>query len=136
MPLVNVTVVSSSKGHVPWTIVQIEPGLTFVQLFQKIVAGAHPMLVVDEGLSRAILSNVFVGQSKESLSVVDKSLLIDEVCNTFGHHIKYVAEHGVEPAGPEASTLQNAFTVLMESQCSLDAQKLPPKIQERTHCIS
>ena len=49
------------------------------------------MLVVDEGLSQAILSNVFVGQSKESLSVVDKSLLIEEFC-TFGH-----AEHGVEP---------------------------------------
>ena len=87
MPLVNVTVVSSSKGHIPWTVVQVEPGLTFVQLFRKIVAGAHPMLEVDEGLSQAILSNVFVGQSKESLSVVDKSLLIDEVCNWSSHQV-------------------------------------------------
>ena len=51
MPLLNIAVVSASRGHIPWTVVQIEPGLTFVQLFEKIVAGVHPMLSLDAVLT-------------------------------------------------------------------------------------
>ena len=53
MPLLNITVISAMRGHIPWTVVQVEPGLTFVQLFEKIIAGAHRMLVVDEHLSHS-----------------------------------------------------------------------------------
>ena len=64
MPLLNVTIVSGGKGNIPWTVVQIEPGLTFIQFFHKILAGAHPMLVVDQCLSRSVLEMVFTGQSR------------------------------------------------------------------------
>ena len=68
MPLVNLTVVSPGRTHIAWTVVQVEDGLTFVTLFQKILAGAHPWIQVDEQLSRSMLDKVFVGYSKESMS--------------------------------------------------------------------
>ena len=54
MPLLNLTVLGY-RPHIPWTVVQVETGLTFSALFTKIVAGAHPRLVVDEELSRSSL---------------------------------------------------------------------------------
>ncbi len=65
MPLLNVTVVSSNRGHIPWTVVQIEPGLTFVQLFQKILSGSHPMLVIeDQALSQSALDKVLLANAE------------------------------------------------------------------------
>ena len=133
MPLLNIAVVGARKGHIPWTVVQVESGLTFVQLFQKILAGAHPMLAVDEYLSQSVLEKVFVGQSRESLSVVDESLVIDYVC-LFGQHVKYVvmiqAAQGGSSSGSQ--TVQNAFVFLMNSQRSTDSKNMPSKKTERT----
>ncbi len=87
MPLLNVTVVSSNKGHIPWTVVQIEPGLTFVQLFQKILSGSHPMLVIED---QALSKSALVGQCRDTLSMVDEKLVVDDVCSVFGQHVKFV----------------------------------------------
>ena len=92
MPLVNLTLVSPCRTHIAWTVVQVEDGLTFVTLFQKILAGAHPRLQVDEQLSRSTLDKVFVGHSKESMSVVDDELVVNDVCSMFGSHIKYLVQ--------------------------------------------
>ena len=90
MPLVNLTMLSSSRSHITWTVIQVEDGLTFVTLFQSIIAGSHPRLHVDELLSRSTLEKVFVGHSKEAMSVVDELLGVNDVCSLFGSHIKYV----------------------------------------------
>ena len=73
MSLVNLSVWSSSayRSLIPWTVVQVKTGVTFANLFKKILAEAHPRLTVEEELSHSCL---FVGQSKESLSEVDDKL--------------------------------------------------------------
>ena len=53
---------------------QVKTGVTFANLFKKILAEAHPRLTVEEELSHSCLEMVFVGQSKESLSEVDDNL--------------------------------------------------------------
>ena len=90
MPLLNLSVVSTRKTHIPWTVVQIEPGLTFCQLLLKILGTTYPILPVDEVLSRSKLDKVFVGNSRECQSIVDDNLVIDDVCAAFGQHVKYL----------------------------------------------
>ena len=109
----------------------MEAGLTFSDLFAKIVAGAHPRLSVVEELSHSCLEKVFVGQSKDSLSFVDERLVVEDVCRAFGQHVKFcVSRHETTEASKH---LRNAFTVLMNSQRALDAgKKLPPKIIAKT----
>ena len=54
---------------------QVKTGVTFANLFKKILAEAHPRLTVEEEeLSHSCLEMVFVEQSKESLSEVDDKL--------------------------------------------------------------
>ena len=135
MPLVNLTVVSPCRTHITWTVVQIEGGLTFVTLFHKILGGAHPRLLVDEQLSYSTLDKVFVGQSKDSMSVVDDKLVIDDVCSMFGSHIKYLVQLQVtvQDAPQSSHTLRSAFTILMSSSRAMQSEKkLPPRVQVRT----
>ena len=47
--------------------------------FTKIVAGAHPRLVIDEELSYSFLDKVHIGLTKDSLSIVDEQLNVDNV---------------------------------------------------------
>ena len=136
MPLLNIAVVSASRGHIPWTVIQIEPGLTFVQLFEKIVASAHPILSLDVVLTGLQLEKVLVGQAREVLSVVDENLMIDDVCPVFGQHVKYLVLDGPNPDASACSTscssnLRNASTVLMKSQKAIDSKTLPSKHQEQ-----
>ena len=84
MSLINLTVTGVYKTHIPWTVIQVETGLTFSLLFSKIVAGAHPRLVVDEELSHSSLDKVHIGLTKDSLSIVDEQLNVDNVCAVFG----------------------------------------------------
>ena len=61
-------------------------------LFSKIVAGAHPRLVVDEELSHSSLDEVHtgIGLTKDSLSIVDEQLNVDDVCAMSGQHVKFI----------------------------------------------
>ena len=70
MSLINLTMTGAYKIHIPWTVIQVETGLTFSSLFSKIVAGAHPRLVVDEELSHSSLDKVHIGLTKDSLRFV------------------------------------------------------------------
>ena len=88
-PLQEKCYLRSYRSHITWTVVQVETGLTFSGLFSKIVAGAHPRLVVNEELSRSNLDKVYVGHTKDSLSVVNKQLIVDDVCAMFGQHVKF-----------------------------------------------
>ena len=74
---------------------------------------------------------MFVGQSRECLSVVDTKLVIDEVCAAFGQHVKYVVtrlDSSTEERTSVIQTQRNAFTVLMESQRAIDSRPLPSKV--------
>ncbi len=133
MPLLNISVTSSNRGLIPWTVVQIVSGLTFVELFVKIIAGGHPMLIVNEYLSRCTLDKVFLGQSKDALSVVDSKLVIDDVCSVFGQFVKFAVLHVEAEAEEEPTVLKNALTLLMNAQRSASAPKqLPDTKQEKT----
>lgn len=85
-----------------------------VTLFYKILAGGHPQLEVDEQLSHSTLDKVFVGHSRQTMSVVDEKLVINEVCYVIGSHIKYLVklQLTVQDAPQSSQTIQNAFTIL------------------------
>ena len=70
--LVNLTVQGSHRRYNPWTVIKVLSGQTFSGLFEEILAGGHPRLIVDEELSRCTLNTVYVGQSKDSLSSVNE----------------------------------------------------------------
>ena len=91
MTLINTLVFSSSacRTLISWTVIQVESGQSFKELFVKVAAGAYPRLPVDEELSLSRLDRVFVGQSKDSLSLIDESLRVEDVCRMFGHHVKF-----------------------------------------------
>ena len=80
-----------------------------VQLFEKILAGAHRMLVVDEHLSHSTVDKVFVGQTKEMLSIVDQKLVVDDVCSVFGQHVQYVVIQAEPVCDQEASSTGEQF---------------------------
>ena len=122
MPLINLTVSGAYKTHIPWTVIQVETGLTFSSLFSKIVAGAHPRLVIDEELSHSFLDKVHIGLTK-ALSIVDEQLNVNDVCAMFGQHVKFIVSQTVHEDAQSASassTLPNAFEVLMASQKTVD----------------
>ena len=106
MPLLNLTILGAHRPHIPWTVAQAETGLTFSGLFSKIVTGAHPRLVVDEELSRSSLDKVYVGHTKDLLSVVDEQLIVD-VCAMFGQHVKFTVTLATvrEPQSSSASSM-------------------------------
>ena len=81
MVLINITVASTSacRTLIHWTVIEVETELTFTGLFQKIAAGAHPRLVVEEELSHSRLDKVYVGTTKDSLSLVDEQLVVSGV---------------------------------------------------------
>ena len=127
MVLINITMASTSvcRSLIPWTV---ETELTFTGLFQKIAAGAHPRLVVEEELSHSRLDKVYVGTTKDSLSLVDEQLVVGEVCQVFGQHVKLNVSRLATSEEPTSQPLANAFTVLMNNQRILDAgKKLPTK---------
>ncbi len=133
MTLINLTVSSVNRSLVPLTVIQVETGLTFSELFAKLLAGSHPMIRVNEGMSGSCLEKVFVGQSKEYISVVDKQLILDDVCKLFGQHVKFSVVQLISPVEiSDPQPLRNAFTVLMNSQRALDEKKLPSIVEART----
>ena len=114
----------------------METGLTFSSLFSKIVAEAHPRLV-DKELSHSSLDEVQIGLTKDSLSIADEQLNVDDVCAMFGQHVKFIVSQTLALVREDAqsasafSTLPNAFEVLIASQKTVDKVTLPLKIQER-----
>ena len=46
MSLVNISVTEGHRVLLSWIVVQIEPNLTFVNLYQMIRAGRHPRIAV------------------------------------------------------------------------------------------
>ena len=79
--LVNLTISIACRTKIPLTVIQVEDGLTFLHLFTKILAGYHPKLNVDDELAHSTVEKIMISQSKESFSVVDERLCLDDVCS-------------------------------------------------------
>ena len=82
----------------------METGLTFSSLFSKIVAEAHPRLVVDKELSHSSLDEVQIGLTKDSLSIADEQLNVDDVCAMFGQHVKFIVSQTLALVREEAQS--------------------------------
>jgi len=110
MSLVNISITEGHKVLISWIVVQIEPNLTFISLFQLIRASRHPRITVSVEMLRTELEQVLVGSSKNSLSKVDENL-VDEVCVIFSQHIKILVRihEDVEESTSTTATLRNAL---------------------------
>ena len=121
MTFVNLTVQGSHRRYIPWTVIEILSGKTFSGLFEEILAGDHPHLIVNKELSRCTLNTVYVGQSKDSLSAVDERLFMEDVCKVFGQYT--VVLKVTEYTESSSQVLTNDFTVLMTSQREMSGNK-------------
>jgi len=69
-------------------------------------------------LSHSTWDKLFVGHSNDSMSVLDDTLVVNDVCSMFGSHIKYLVQLQltVQDAPQSSQTLRNAFTILMSGK--------------------
>ena len=89
----------------------METGLTYSSLFSNIVAGAHPRFVVDEKLSHSFLDKVHIGLTKDSLSIVNEQLNVDDVCAMFGQNVKFIVSQTLALVREDAQLLQHSQCV-------------------------
>ena len=64
--------------------------VSFSMLFHQIQSGVISTIVPDEELARARLDKVFVGQSRDSFSIVETNHSVIGVCSIFGSFIKFI----------------------------------------------
>ena len=129
MSLINLTVTGAYKTHIPWTVIQVETGLTFSSLFSKIVAGAHPRHAVDEELSHySSLDKVHIGLTKDSALWMSSSTstmfaqCLVSILSSSCHRLWPWFVKTLKSASA-SSTLPNAFEVLIASQKTVERQR-------------
>ena len=96
---------SNSKCLVPLMVLQADPDIPFLELFIKIARGRVLVIAPPAELVEAEVERIFVGSSRECMSVVDQNLLISDVCKVFGQYVRYNV----------VRSLPNSFTILMNS---------------------
>ena len=128
---VSVLVAAANSTVVPWTIVSADPSDRFVDLFGSIQAGKFAIVKTSSDLSTAILESLWIGRQKSSLSRVDKTLNVSEVCISFGQFVKFVVSVG-SSGGSSLTVTKNAFTIMMCSQRRACQPSLPQLLSERT----
>ena len=74
---------------VPWTVFQGDPTKSFEDLFSTIASGGVRVIAPSGELVEATLERVFADPYKESLSVVDCTVFVVDVCKLFGQFIRY-----------------------------------------------
>ena len=107
--------------------------------FLRIKAGCYEGIInVRDELRLAVLKVVFVGSSKECLSIVSSSASVHSVCSVFGAFLKFEVEVDKETSTCPISSVPymqpNAFTMLMQAQRALQFANngLPNKKTVRT----
>ena len=125
MTLLNLTVLGAHRPHIPCTVVQVKMGPTFSAPFSKIIAGAHPSLAVDEELSRSKSDKVYVGPTKDTLSIVDKQLIVDDVCAMFGQHTNFTVTVATRMPNLPRSTLSQSPSLHIPHMYCLSQNKGP-----------
>ena len=84
---------SARRTLLPWKITECPlPTFTFKQFYEENVGSE---------LSDRVLKQVFVGQTKESLDLVDYDLVVAEVLSVFGRYVKYNVEKEAVPEPPQ-----------------------------------
>ena len=77
----------------PWTVIEVTEDLLFQDIFLRIKAGCYEGIInVRDKLCLAVLKVVFVGSSKECLSIVSSSASVHGVCLVFGVFLKFEVE--------------------------------------------
>ena len=111
----------------PWTITNLQPGISFLSLFEQLRAGSVSCFEqFAPRLQRHTLAQAFLGPAKDGLVAVDSHLPADDVCKQFGSYVRLNCE---EEAGAEAVPVQNAFQIMMANQRSLSRRsQLPARI--------
>lgn len=87
MSIINYCVYCTTKKSLilPWKITPVHPpSLTYSAFFHSDVAKQCPQ--------ESMLSNVYVGKSKDALDLVDGSLVVLEVGPLFGQFVKFAVE--------------------------------------------
>ena len=79
--LLCISVVLDGQSIIPWTINGVQPGQTFLWLYQQIYAGSIECFQGSASkLQSSKLSQVFVGKTTDSLVAVDCHLPMNNVC--------------------------------------------------------
>ena len=120
MALVCLSVVLDGQPIISWTVFSVMPGETFFSLYEKLQAGSVEVFQqFSSKLQRSRLSRAHVGTAKDSMSIVDNCLPIDEVCRQFGSFCRLHGERQ-EVASTQAASQRpqvlNAFQIMMASQ--------------------
>ena len=129
MALVCLSVVLDGQPIISWTVFSVMPE-TFFSLYEKLQAGSVEVFQqFSSKLQWSRLSRAHVGTAKDSMSIVDNCLPIDEVCRQFGSFCRLHGERQ-EVASTQAASQRpqvlNAFQIMMASQ--LAQSKLPQPI--------
>ena len=87
---------SARRTLLPWKIAECPlPTFTFKQFYEEKVGSEF---------SDQVLKQVFVGQTKESLDLVDNDLVVAEVLSVFGRYVKYNVEKEAGSEPPQVAT--------------------------------
>ena len=128
----SITVASTDKTIIPWTVLSIDPSHNFNEFYRAIKAGRFAIIRTSPILSAADLESVYVGKDKlSSMSLVQKDLNVSDICLTFGCYVKFVVLE-IHPNNHKSQPCKDAFTVMMMNQRRLCARSLPDSIVERT----
>ena len=110
MGLLNFSVycTSARRTLLPWKIAECPlPTFTFKQFYEE--------KVVSE-FSDRVLKQDFVGQTKESLDLVDHDLVVAEVLSVFGRYVvKYNVEKEAGSEPPQVATY-TSYVIIMNNE--------------------
>ena len=84
---ISVNVCTAKKTLFPWTVLSLSPSETFEYLLTSVQAGRFSIVKISNELSAALVSSVFVGSDKSSLSSVQKNQTAADVISVFGHFV-------------------------------------------------
>ena len=123
---VSVHVCTAEKTLVSWIVLSLSPSETFEDLLTSVQAGRFSIVKMSTELSAALLTSVFVGSDKSSLSSVQKNLTAADVIGVFGLFVKFIVEPAGRPTGATNTVhVNNAFEVMMQSQLTVSTPCLP-----------
>ena len=130
MALVCLSVVLDGQLVISWTVFSVLLEETFFSLYEKLQAGSVELFQqFTAKLQWSRLSCAHVGAAKDSMSVVDNRLPIDEVCQQFGSFCRLHGERQ-EVASTQAASQRpvvlNAFQIMMASQLVQRKLSEPP----------
>ena len=114
---------------VTWTIFQTDDGISLLKLFERMKAGRIAFIVPSRELAYSNIEKIFIGKSKETLTVIDHSIHLNEVLNAFSQFIKYnvvCSLMATLSSGVTSMVQPNLYTVLMQNSVRLSAAARKP----------